>query len=143
MPSNLCIAAELESLGAIRRFVQETATAMGSGPTAVSDVLLAVDEAATNTILHGYQGQPGLIEVEVGRAGDDLVVRLRDQAAPFDPTQVPPPDLNLPLEQRPVGGMGVYLIQQLMDEVTYSTTPQGGNQLVMVKRGVLADSPEY
>jgi serine/threonine-protein kinase RsbW len=72
----------------------------------------------------------------VSRADDALVIHLHDQATPFDPTEVPPPDLTVPLEQRPVGGMGIYLMQQLMDEVSYRTTPQGGNWLTMRKRGM-------
>lgn len=137
MDSSLRIAAELENLGTIRRFVQQAAEALESDPAAIPDVLLAVDEATTNIIIHGYRGRPGLIELEVSRADDALVIRLHDHAAPFDPTEVPPPDLTLPLDQRPVGGMGIYLMQQLMDEVTYHTTPQGGNWLTMLKRGML------
>jgi len=136
MESYLRVAAELENLGAIRRFVQEAAAALETDPAVIPDVLLAVDEAATNIIIHGYRGRSGLVELEVSRADDALVIRLHDRATPFDPTEVPPPDLTLPLEQRPVGGMGIYLMQQLMDEVTYRTTPQGGNWLTMLKRGV-------
>jgi serine/threonine-protein kinase RsbW len=135
--STLRIAAELKNLSLIRGFVQQTATALDADPTVISDVILAVDEAATNIIVHGYQGQPGIIEVEMRRTGDSLVVCLRDQALPFDPTAMPPPDLTLPLEQRPFGGMGIHLIRQLMDEVTHRITPQGGNELTIVKKGCI------
>ena len=134
--SSLRIAAELKNLAEIRRFVRETASALGVDPAMIPDVLLAVDEAASNIVLHGYQGQEGIIEIEVRREGDALVIRLRDEAAPFDPTCVPPPDLTLPLEQRALGGVGIYLIRQVMDEVTHRITPQGGNELTLVKRGV-------
>jgi len=83
--SSLRIAAELKNLSIIRRFVRETTTALGADPDAISDVVLAVDEAATNSIVHGYQGQPGIIEIKVRRMGDSLVVCLRDQATSFDP----------------------------------------------------------
>ena len=63
------------------------------------DVLLAVDEAATNVVVHGYQGREGVIEIEVLREGDALVIRLRDEAEPFDPTSLPPPDLAVPLAE--------------------------------------------
>jgi len=135
--SSLRIAAELKNLSVIRRFVQETATALGADPDAISDVILAVDEAATNSIVHGYQGQPGIIEIEVRRIGDSLVVCLRDQATSFDPTIVPSPDLTLPLEQRPFGGMGIHLMRQFMDKVTHRVTSQGDNELTMVKKDVL------
>ena len=134
--STLHIAAELENLAVIRRFVEQSATTLGAGPAITSDVVLAADEAATNVVVHGYRGQPGTIKIEVSRTGDALVVCLRDRAAPFDPTSVPPPDLNQPLEERSPGGMGIYLMRHLVDEVTYHTTPQGDNMLTLVKRGL-------
>lgn len=134
--SSLCIAAELKNLVEIRRTVQETATALGVDSAMIPDVLLAVDEAASNIIIHGYQGQGGAIEIEMEREGDALVIRLRDEAPPFDPAAVPPPDLTLPLEQRPIGGLGIYLMRQVMDEVTHRITPQGGNELTLLKRCV-------
>jgi len=98
--SSLRIAAELKNLAEIRHFVQETATTLGVDPAMIPNVILPVDEAVSNIIAHGYQGQGGNIEIEVSREGDDLVIRLRDEAAPFDPTSVPPPNLTMPLEQR-------------------------------------------
>jgi serine/threonine-protein kinase RsbW len=134
--STLHIPAKLEALDALRRFVEKGATALGADPDALYDLVLATHEAAANTVVHGYQGRPGTIEVDVARQGDALVVRLRDQARPFDPTNLPPPDLDLPLEQRPVGGMGIYMMRQLVDQVIHQLTPQGGNELTLVKRGV-------
>jgi len=127
--------AALNYLIAIRQFVQEAAAALDADPAAISDLLLAVDEAATNVIVHGYRGRPGEIEIEVGREESALVVRLRDQAAPFDPTTVPLPDLTRPLEERAPGGLGIYLMKQAVDKVTHRVTPQGGNELTLVKRG--------
>lgn len=138
---SLRIAAKLENLVAIRQFIEESASALGSDPRAVPDLLLAVDEAATNIIIHGYRGQSGFIEIEVSQMEDSLVICLCDQAPLFDPTQVPPPDLGLPLEMRPAGGLGIYLVRQLLDKVTHSITPDGGNQLMLVKRGVLKSQP--
>jgi glutamate/tyrosine decarboxylase-like PLP-dependent enzyme/anti-sigma regulatory factor (Ser/Thr protein kinase) len=132
----LRVPADLERLAEIRRFVKERATMLGVDLDVLSDVLLAVDEATTNTIVYGYGGREGFVEVEVGREEDALVVRLRDEAAPFDPTSVPPPDLTLPPEQRVLEGMGIYLIRQAMDEMTHRITLQRGNELTLVKRGV-------
>jgi serine/threonine-protein kinase RsbW len=123
-------------LAEIRRFVKERATMLGVDLDVLSDVLLAVDAATTNTIVHGYRGREGFVEVEVGREGDALVVRLRDEAVPFDPMSVPPPDLTLPPEQRVLEGMGIYVIRQAMDEMTHRITLQRGNELTLVKRGV-------
>ena len=133
---SLHVAAGLKNLARIRRFVEKAATALGVDPAAIPYLLLAVDEAATNIIVHGYQGREGPIEVEVARQGDGLLIRLRDEAAPFDPTAIPPPDLSLPLEERAIGGMGVYLMRRCMDQVSHSCPPQGGNELILIKKGV-------
>lgn len=128
--------AELKNLAAIRQFVEQQAEALQTNPDVIPDVVQAVDESATNIILHGYRGGPGNIEVEVEQAGADLVIRLRDRAPTFDPTQLPPPDLTLPLETRPIGGLGVYLTRQMVDEISHRALPQGGNELTLVKKTV-------
>jgi len=141
MNSSVRIIADPTNLATIRRFVQETATALEGDPAAISQVVLAVNEAATNIMIHGYRNQPGVIEIEVGRKEDALIVCLRDQAPPFDPDTTPPPDLTLPLEKRSFGGMGVHMIRQLVDEVTHRLTPQGGNELTLIKKGVVGNIP--
>lgn len=129
----LCLAAELENLAVIRNFVRDSATALGVDPAVVPDLLLAADEAATNVIVHGYQGRQGTIEIEVAREAMDVVIHVRDNAPPFDPTSAPSPDLTRPLEERSPGGLGIYLIRQYMDEVIHRITPLGGNELILKK----------
>ena len=138
----LTFPAELKNLVAIRRFVQETAASLQADAQELHDVILAVDESAANIMVHGYRGGPGTVEVEVRPEGDALVVCLRDHAPPFDPTRVPAPDLTVPLDERPVGGLGVHLTRTLMDEVIHRLTPQGGNELTLVKKAILPNSEE-
>jgi serine/threonine-protein kinase RsbW len=134
--SSLRIAAEVKNLAEIRCFVEETASALGLDPAMIPSVILAVDEAVSNVIAHGYQCQEGAVEIEVSQEGDALVIRVRDEATPFDPTVAPSPDVTLPLEHRIPGGLGIHLIRQIMDEMTHRVTPQGGNELTLVKRGI-------
>ena len=126
--------AELENLVLIRRFVEKTAQNLQADQAAIDDIIQAVDEAACNIIVHGYAAKPGIIEIEVKRERDTLAVRLRDQAAQFDPTTVPPPDLTIPLEKRCPGGLGIHLIREYMDQVRYLAMPQGGNELTLGKK---------
>jgi len=126
--------AERENLAVIRRFVEEMSQDLGADQAATDDMIQAVDEAVTNIIVHGYAGRSGMIEIQVKRDRDSLVVCLRDQAPRFDPTTLPPPDLISPLEKRRLGGLGVYLIRQFVDQVHYRAMPQGGNELTLVKR---------
>ena len=132
--ATLRIAAELKNLAAIRDFVMRTTSALQASAKIVEDLALAADEAASSIMRHGYRLQPGEIEIEMKRDGEALVIYLRDQAPPFDPTRLPNPNITLPLEQRPVGGLGVYLIRQLVDTMHYRRTSQDQNELTLIKR---------
>jgi len=134
MSSILHISAELSNLAVMRRFVSEEGVNLQSEQAAIDDMIQAVDESATNVIVHGYRGCPGSIEIEVSREGDSLVVRIRDRAPPFDPTTHPPPDLTLPLEQRRYGGLGIHLTRECTDAMIYRVTPDGANELTLLKK---------
>ncbi len=139
MTYSLRMDAQLENLSAIRDFVEEIATRLQALPVAIPNVVLAVDEMVTNIIVHGYQGRPGSIEIEVTTDRDTLIIKLRDQAPFFDPTVVPPPDLTVPFDERPPGGLGIYLTRKVMDEVHHLTTTQG-NELTLIKHQVISPS---
>jgi serine/threonine-protein kinase RsbW len=128
------VSAELSNLVVIRHFVDETATDLKADRKVIEDMLQAVEEAVANIIFHGYQCRPGNIEVEVWNEDDMLLVRLRDQAPPFDPTTFPPPDLTFPLEQRRLSGLGIHLIRQFTDTMIHRITSEGGNELTLVKK---------
>ncbi len=132
----LRVQADLTDLAEIRRFVQQTAVALDVDPSAIYDIVLVVNELVTNIIVHGYAGKPGPIEIKIQPQGDALIIHLYDEAPPFDPTLVPSPDISLPLEKRPFGGMGVHLTREFMDRFTYQVTAQGGNEVKLVKEGV-------
>jgi serine/threonine-protein kinase RsbW len=134
----LCLDAELSNLAQIRRFVESVSAISTVNQDALDDMVLAVDEAATNIIVHGYQKQGGKIEIDLYFQGDALHVILYDDAPDFDPTCAPIPDINIPLSERPLGGMGIHLIRSYVDEIRHSITPEGGNMLLLVKNGVLS-----
>lgn len=127
------IGTDLTAMADVRQFIQEKADALGVDPQVVPDMLLAVTEVATNVVVHGYRDEEGRIEIKVMREGDALVVRLRDEAPAFDPASIAQPDLSLPLEERPAGGMGIFLTYEVMDEVKHRVLPEGGNELILVK----------
>lgn len=130
---SLQTSAELKNLSQIRDFVEMAGMGLGFDPDLISNVQLAVDEVATNVMLHGYRGQGGSLEIELERVDTDLVVRLRDEAPPFDPRTVPAPDLTLPLTKRPIGGLGIHLVRRAMDEIVHRVTAAGGNELTLIK----------
>lgn len=132
--------ARFENLGRVRDFVAELAEKCGLEPAAVYAVQLAVDEAFTNIIEHAYGGESEeKIECMCQIEKDALVITLRDCGKPFDPSAVPEPDFEADLEEREVGGLGLYFIHQLMDDVQFIFVdqPETGktcNLLRMVKR---------
>lgn len=88
--------------------------------TLVHDLALVLDEVLANVVKHGYRGDPaGWIGLRVEREGSALRLEVRDRAPEFDPRQAPPPDFSVPLDERPIGGLGVHLVQTLVDEVSY------------------------
>src|SRR6266568_22951 len=129
----LTVPAEVGRLAEVRAFVRNAARKRVPARL-VEDLVCAVDEAVTNVIVHGYRGTPGAVEIEVGGSGDVLEIRIADRARPFDPTTAPEPDLDLPLERRPRGGMGVHLMRAFADELRYGPRRGGGNEVTLVKR---------
>ena len=126
--------ATVENLEKMRRYIAETGKSLCAGDDCLECLVHAVDEAASNIIMHGYKGKPGEIEIAVSRQGDNLVVRLRDRAPRFNPNNYPMPDLTLPLKKRPLGGLGIYFIRHFADEVTYRVDEKGENELTLVKK---------
>ncbi|MBT8066132.1 MAG: ATP-binding protein [Gammaproteobacteria bacterium] len=126
--------ADLAQLNRIREFVTESATALGIAPASFDDLRLAVDEAVTNILTHGYCG-PGEIEIEMATDGADLVIRVRDKATSFDAAHTPPNDPHTSQSHDAPGGFGLYLIRTAMDEVLHRPL-HPGNELTMIKRGV-------
>lgn len=135
--------ANVNQLARVRRFVGETASTLTQNTDAINDLLLALTEAVTNVIIHGYQNSPGPIEVAVGAEPGALITVLSDYAPPFDLTQAPIPDTTLPLEKRRPGGMGVHLIRHLTDEIRYRRTPDGENELTLVKQTEMHNEHNY
>ncbi|HET9615235.1 MAG TPA: ATP-binding protein [Candidatus Limnocylindrales bacterium] len=126
--------AAVEKLADVRAFVRAFATDAGADEETESDLVQAVDELACNVIEHGYRGTAGSLEVAIDRVDDSIRVRLRDSAPAFDPRTVPEPRLDLPLEQRPLGGMGIHLARALTDRIDHRILPEGGNEVVVTKR---------
>lgn len=123
--------AALASLPDIGAWVAERAGAAGAAPDAAQDLRLAVEEVVTNAITHGGATRVAL-QVEGG--GGAVTVTVRDDARPFDPQQAPRPALEGPLERRPVGGLGWYLVFRLMQEVRHRPRAGGGNEVTLVRR---------
>lgn len=123
--------AHLQELEKLAAAVEE---ALPEHPDLAFSVNLCLDELITNTILHGLQGaQNRLIRVRMNISVQLLEIFIKDDAPHFDPfLQAPIPDLDLDLDERQVGGLGVHLVKTLMDDVrTYYDG--SGNLIVLLK----------
>ena len=114
--------AEYNQLEPIRRFVEINAVKIRLPSDVVYDLILSVTEIITNVIKHGYKEKAGSIEVILGRQGSDFIIKIRDDATIFDPMTVPEPDLSLPLDKMPLGGLGLYMTKNLVDSLSHPST---------------------
>jgi serine/threonine-protein kinase RsbW len=120
----------------------EFADAHGLPAAVRRSVNVALDELLANTISYGLAGrEAGDVTVDVGLRPERLTITLTDDGAPFDPFGRAAPDTGLSVEDGPVGGLGIHLVRQLMDEVSYQRRADR-NVIVLVKRlagGATAD----
>ena len=128
-------AAKIEFLDEIREFVGGVARQGGFSDKDVYNIQLATDEAASNMIEHSYENIPdGVIDLSCGMEDDSIRIVLIDYGEPFDPSVIPLPDLKADLSDRKIGGLGIFLMRKLMDEVHYEPKPDKSNVLTMIKR---------
>lgn len=134
---SLSVPGRYDQIRRLCAFVGEGARHAGFDDDTIFHVELACDEACTNIIEHTYEGEGvGKIQVSWDLTPDEFVVVIRDDGPRFDPTSVPeppvPPELDEADELR-VGGLGIFFMRRLMDDVTFSYSQGKGNVLTMVK----------
>ena len=128
-------AAKFEFLDEIREFVGGIARAGGFNDRDVYNIQLATDEAASNIIEHAYEGvSDGVLELSCGVKANTITIILVDHGESFDPSEIPMPDLKADLSERKIGGLGIFLMRKLMDEVRYEVKSNKHNVLTMIKR---------
>jgi len=126
--------ANFEFLDEIREFVGDIARAGGFANKDVYNIQLAADEAASNIIEHAYEGvSNGVLEISCGMRYSAIMIIMVDHGESFDPSAIPLPDLKADLSERKIGGLGIFLMRKLMDEVRYESK-KTGNVLTMIKR---------
>lgn len=116
-------------------FLRRNATDAGFDRAGVNRIVLASEEAVVNVIHYAYPDTEGDVEIQVreldGDAGIEIVVR--DRGIAFNPLERDAPDITAPVEDRPIGGLGIFMVQQIMDSVRYERRGDE-NILTMAKR---------
>lgn len=130
----MTVPGDASQLPVLTRFLQEFCTAAALPPAEALPFEIALEEIFMNVVMHGSPAG-GLARVEVGLelVDDAFMLTVEDNGPEFDPLTLPAPDVTAPLEDRRVGGLGVYFVRQMMDAVSY-TRDGSRNRLSMTKR---------
>ncbi len=127
------IPAKIDELRNVRRLVRATCRKAGCPVKTTNQIVLAIDEACSNVIRHGYGPDfTGDIELEILEEENELVFRLTDSAEPVDPAileRAPPDELR-------AGGLGIHLIRSVMDRVEYAEAPAGRVNLLLMRKRI-------
>jgi serine/threonine-protein kinase RsbW len=138
-PSFVTLPGTLEAVAGLRDCIVKRAQAAGLTRKAIYNLCLAVDEIATNVVLHGYQeaGRTGILRIGTTLDEEEFTVIVEDESAPFDATRHALPtaeDLARPLEERTVGGLGIFLALRGVDALQYESAPGINRHIFVVKR---------
>ncbi len=126
------VPAHMDFLGELRDFVTRIGKVHGYPTKVINAFKLAVDEVATNIIRHAYRNKDGFITVRATIKNDSLTLSFIDQGTFFDPSTVANPDLRHYVDIGKKGGLGIFIIRKLMDEIEYRRGAEG-NELTITK----------
>ena len=119
----------MEKISQLEPFITQTAMRAGLGEREAKRLRLAVEEAVANVINHG---QATAVTLHVAEEDNRLVLTIDDDGQPFDPTADSPTDFSVSPDERPPGGLGIMLLHQMTDGLSYQRTG-GHNILTIIK----------
>ena len=126
--NRLTLTASADNLNTILDFVNEELQRHDCPPGLINNIDIAVEEIFINIANYAYKAQPGDVCVYIS-IEETVIIRFEDTGQPYNPLEQDDPDLSKPLIERDIGGLGIYLVKKLMDEVTYSYV---GNKNILV-----------
>jgi serine/threonine-protein kinase RsbW len=130
----LSVKSTTDNLARIRSFIKSTSHQVGFDDDASNKIVLAVDEACTNIIKHAYKfSKSGRININTSFSKNKLRIAITDEGSHFNSKSVPEPDLKKYYEEKRVGGLGMFLMKKLMDEVIYSQPNSKRNKVTLIK----------
>lgn len=130
---SLTLPNDLHAIPELTAFIDAACEVTSFDDDMVLKMNLAIEEAVVNVISYAYpEGTQGKVEVTITVDPQDFIVVICDSGKPFDPTQKEDVDITLPAEKRPIGGLGIFLVRQLMDSVSYERR-NGENILTLMK----------
>jgi serine/threonine-protein kinase RsbW len=116
---SLKLPARLENLQSFMKPVLNCAKTEGFDQKRIQEIELALEETLANIFNYAYPGTPGDVEINCKLETGRLIIEIIDSGIPFDITSLSDPDLTADIEERKIGGLGVFLVKKMMDEVRY------------------------
>ncbi len=130
----ITISSTTENLSKIRSFIKKISLDVGFDVETANKIVLAADEACTNIIKHAYKySKKGKIIVNVSFSNKKLKIIITDKGLPFNAQSIPEPDLKKYYKEKRIGGLGMFLMKKLMDEVIYSHSNDKKNKVILTK----------
>ena len=130
----ITVIASIENIDEILDFVNAELDLCGFPPELIPDINVAVEEIFINISDYAYESVQGDVTLRISVGDEEALFRFEDSGKPFNPLEVPPPDLDKPVMERDIGGLGIHFVRNIMDDVAYSYSG-GKNILTMKKRG--------
>lgn len=129
----------LQAIKPVVQYAMQAAEKAGFEERDLFRVRLAVDELATNIVTHGFieAGRSGDLTISAELVEDQLTIYLEDNGAAYDPREKPPPDLKQPPEERPFGGLGIYLALWAVDAFEYEQDQDKNRSILVLERPCL------
>lgn len=120
MKQRIAIKNEISEISRLAEFIEQIGEQLELNPSLVMNLNIVLEEAVSNIILYAYpQKMDELITIMVEKTDNMLIFTITDKGVEFDPTVVPEADITLSAQERPIGGLGIYLIKKIMNEVEY------------------------
>jgi len=116
---NIKLPAKLENLGRWMNGVSECARVQGFDEKKIGKIELALEEALVNICKYSYPDEPGDAEVSCKQDNSRFIIEIVDSGIPFDMTSLPAPDVTSSIEERKIGGLGIFLIKKMVNDVSY------------------------
>ena len=124
---------DIRQISLLPGFLEEATQDMGIDPSVTTQLNLALEEAVANVISYAYpEGTDGTVDIDAKREGNSISFIISDSGTAFDPTARETVDISAGVDERPVGGLGIHLIREIMDTVSYERR-DGKNILTITK----------
>ena len=129
----MIMGSDIREIAAVSAWLEDTLGGSGFLPDEILDIQLAVEEVITNIIVHGYKKTGCAIRLSCHFIPGGIRIQVTDSAPRFDPLSIAEPEIGRGIDERKIGGLGIFLVRQVMDEISYRYE-DGKNILTLEKR---------